>query len=82
MVYGELYTFPNWNALKRLDQLEGFHQGYGSNLYDRALVSAEIISSGEVKNTWIYLAPYHRNLSEYDKIGSGEWSRNHQEYLF
>ena len=81
VVYGELYTFHNWHAIERLDQLEGF-SGYlrGHNLYNRALVTAEIITSGINHNCWIYLAPHHMKL--YNKIVSGEWSSDFQGHLF
>ena len=79
IVYGELYTFHIWAAIERLDMLEGFHVGMGRNLSQRALVSSEIISSGETKNCWIYLAPHDADL--HNRIMSGEWARNYQDSL-
>lgn len=82
-VFGEIYEFENWEALKSLDRLEGFSPERNNNLYERALVTTKTVRGNELKLAWIYLAPSQKeNRFGGRKIFSGTWGREYRHSVY
>jgi len=67
-IHGELYTFPSWEKIERLDQLEGFSPGRASSLYHRVLSSC-YDNNGDERTCWLYISKKEFPEEAFDPSG-------------
>lgn len=74
-VIGEILTFPDPAALRRLDHLEGFRPD-GPRHYDRIVVEAHPLDGGRPVRAWCYVYTASRidSIPDAAHIEVGDWT--------